>query len=151
MPFLHDNGYSRFLAVTLSIVTILLFTFSVAGGDRTVQASLVTGPVHNTNTGLNYATIQEAIDALETLGGHTIRVDAGTYFEHVIVSKSLTLTGEDTVSTVIDGGGTGTVVLTAASNVRLTGFTIRNSGHNWDSQHTVIDAAVRLGGPGATR
>src|SRR3990172_6744833 len=103
MPFLHDNGYSRFLAVTLSIVTILLFTFSVAGGDRTVQASLVTGPVHNTNTGLNYATIQEAIDALETLGGHTIRVDAGTYFEHVIVSKSLTLTGEDTVSTVIDG------------------------------------------------
>lgn len=34
-------------------------------------------PVHNLDTGLDYATIQAAIDAPETLNGHTIRVDAG--------------------------------------------------------------------------
>jgi hypothetical protein len=36
-------------------------------------------PVHNVNTGLNYATIQEAIDAHQTQDGHTIKVDTGTF------------------------------------------------------------------------
>ena len=47
--------------------------------------------VHNLNTGLNYTTIQEAIDANETSDGHTIFVEHGTYLEHIVVNKSLTL------------------------------------------------------------
>jgi pectin methylesterase-like acyl-CoA thioesterase len=60
-------------------------------------------PVHNLNTGLNYTTIQEAIDASETMDGHTIKVDSGTYYEHISIEKSITLVGEDSDATVIDG------------------------------------------------
>ena len=94
-------------------------------------------PVHNLNTGLNYTTIQEAVDADETLDGHTIFVETGTYFEHVVVEKSLTLRGESKETTIIDGGGTGTVVwLEASSNV--TGLTIRNGEYGIQVYTSVV-------------
>jgi parallel beta-helix repeat protein len=85
-------------------------------------------PVHNINTGLGYATIQEAINANETLDGHKIFVEAGTYFENVNINKSLTFIGEDRSSTIVDGNLTGTVVHVSADNVIITGFTIQNGG-----------------------
>jgi len=81
--------------------------------------------VHNLNTTLSYSTIQEAIDADETLAGHVIRVDSGVYSERVSVNKSLSLVGEDRSSTVIDGSG-GTVVLVQSDNVEIRDFTVRN-------------------------
>lgn len=90
-------------------------------------------PVHNVNTGLDYATIQAAIDAPETLNGHGILVDAGTYYEHVVVNKSVSLVGENSRTTIIDGSSTGAVVNITANNVNLTGFTIRNSGSTYQS------------------
>jgi parallel beta-helix repeat protein len=83
------------------------------------------------NTGLGYASIQEAINANETLDGHTIFVEAGTYYENVVISKSLTLIGEGQRS-IIDGNKTGTVVYVNANNITITGFTIRNSS-DWPS------------------
>ncbi len=86
-------------------------------------------PVHNLDTGLNYTSIQEAINAPETLDGHTIFVEEGTYFEHVIVSKSLTLLGEGREVTIIDGSMTGNVVRVTRDYVNITGFTIQRGGH----------------------
>ncbi len=82
--------------------------------------------VHNVNTTFNYDTIQAAINAPETLDGHTILVDAGTYYEHVTINKSLSLVGENRSTTVIDGRGEVAVVSVAENNVNLTGFTIQN-------------------------
>jgi parallel beta-helix repeat protein len=84
--------------------------------------------VHNVNTTFNYDTVQAAIDALQTLDGHTILVDAGTYREHVVVSKSLTLVGENSDTTIIDGGGVEDVVLVTVNKSAVRGFTIRGSG-----------------------
>jgi len=82
--------------------------------------------VHNLNTTFNYDTIQAAIDAPQTIGGHTIRVDAGIYYEHVGVSKRISLFGENRNTTVIDGDGTGNVIDIIAHDIRVSGFTIRN-------------------------
>jgi len=84
--------------------------------------------VHNINTGLNYTTIQEAINASETQDGHTIRVDAGIYYENVVVNKSIQLIGENKETTIIDGNGTESVVTLTGKDAVLTGFTIQNSG-----------------------
>ncbi len=99
-------------------------------------------PVHNIDTGLSYATIQAAIDAFETLNGHTIFVEEGTYYEHITVKKSLTLTGENRSTTIIDGNNTGTVVWVTANSVVFREFTVRNGStgiHVYNSDNSVIE------------
>ena len=104
-------------------------------------------PVHNLNTGLDYATIQDAIDAYQTVGGNTIEVDAGTYYEHIGIYKSITLVGEDRNTTTIDGNGTGTVINIESDNVRILNFTIRNSGPNFPYSGTGEYDALIFGSP----
>ena len=89
------------------------------------------GSVRNLETNLTYLTIQDAIDASETTNGHVIFVKNGVYTEHVVISKALTLVGEEENMTIIDGGDTGTVVTIAADNVAIRKFTIRKSGSNF--------------------
>ncbi len=62
-------------------------------------------PVHNLNTGLNYSSIQGAIDAPETLDGHTIFVETGTYYESpsIFLKDNITIIGESAASTIING------------------------------------------------
>jgi parallel beta-helix repeat protein len=84
-------------------------------------------PVHNLNTGLNYTTIQEAIDAPVTSDGNTIFVEKGVYIENVTVDKSISLIGEDRNSTIIDGNYSAPIVMNMkANNVTVSGFTIQN-------------------------
>jgi len=85
-------------------------------------------PVHNLDTGMNYRTIIEAVEASETLDGHTIFVENGVYFELIFIDKSISLIGESRESTIIDGSNVGTVVTIMANNTAIRNFTIRNSG-----------------------
>lgn len=83
-------------------------------------------PVHNLDSGLNYTTIQEAIDANETLDGHTIFVEKGTYLEHIIVNKRVKLLGENKNITIIDGQNKGTVFKVTIDGVSISGFMVVN-------------------------
>jgi len=82
--------------------------------------------VQNLNTRAEYETIQEAINAANI--GDTLYVRNGTYYEHVVVNKTISLVGENKSNTIIDGGGSGDVILVAADDVNIRGFTIQNTG-----------------------
>ena len=110
--------------LALGLCALLFYSF-VAGFSGEVMCS-VTDPVHNINTGLNYASIQEAIDAPETMNGNTILVDAGTYNTTLDVDKSLAIIGSGQSTTVIDGGGSGLVVDVQANGVLFEGFTVKD-------------------------
>jgi nitrous oxidase accessory protein NosD len=74
----------------------------------------------------NYTSIQSAINNASNY--YTIFVYNGTYYEHLVVNKRLVINGEDRNSTIIDGNGTGDVILITSMYVNITRFTIRNSG-----------------------
>ncbi len=80
-------------------------------------------PVMNLDSGLGYVTIQEAINAPETLAGHTIEVNSGTYFENVVINKAITLQGVDPATTIINGGQ-----VTHTVNIQSNGVTVKNIG-----------------------
>ena len=75
----------------------------------------------------SYPTIQAAINAANS--GDTILVKERTYYEHLVINKSITLVGEDRDRTIIDGSSTGTVLNITANNVNVTGFTIQKGGY----------------------
>jgi len=116
------------LAFSLLYIVLLATTFSFeqsyTGQVNAIQQN--NSRVRNLNTGKTYTTIQEAINAPETLDGHEIFVASGTYYEHVNVTKSLSLIGEGQSTTVIDGNGKGKVVYVSADNVEVRNFTIQN-------------------------
>lgn len=77
----------------------------------------------------SFASIQEAINKAEN--GSTIHIPSGTYLEHIVINKTISLVGENASTTIIDGENDGTVVKITADNVSITGFTIQNSGWGW--------------------
>jgi parallel beta-helix repeat protein len=121
-----ENMRGKF--VFLIILLLLLSCSSFANATYFETATSSTYPVHNLNTHLNYTTIQEAIDAPNTTKGDTIEVDTGTYYEHVIIRKSITLVGEARDTTIIDGNGTGPIIRIAANYVTVSNFTTKNAG-----------------------
>ncbi|MCD6468033.1 MAG: right-handed parallel beta-helix repeat-containing protein, partial [Thermoplasmata archaeon] len=67
-------------------------------------------------------TIQEGINNVSS--GGTVFVYSGTYYENVVVNKSITLQGEDRNMTTIDGNGLGDTVNITVDGIIIEGFTI---------------------------
>jgi parallel beta-helix repeat protein len=127
------------LAITTALTTLLVVSMLLIPRTDTVAAvpapptpvPVPSGPVHNVNTGLNYTTVQAAIDAPQTLEGHTIRVDAGDYTEAIDVRKSLSINGAGAdlsrlriaLSPATVPGDT---IDVTADNVTIKGFTVES-------------------------
>ncbi|HDM67374.1 MAG TPA: PKD domain-containing protein, partial [Thermoplasmatales archaeon] len=75
--------------------------------------------------GTDYTSIQDAIDAANT--SDIIYVYSGVYQENLVINKSITLQGEGGDSTEIHGSGDHTIKI-LASNVSISGFTVKNTG-----------------------
>jgi len=88
-----------------------------------------------------YPTIQSAINNAND--GDTIFVESGTYFEHIVVNRTVSLVGEDSQTTIVDANGTGRGLSIVRGYVNITGFTVRKSGSAYGQ-----DAGIWIEGAG---
>jgi len=112
---------------TITVIFILLASLMVRGSPESIGLEKV---LHVGGSGAgNYTTIQSAID--NASDGFTIYVydDSAPYHEHIVITKQISLVGENAESTIIDGGGEGSVITIKAPS-SISNFTVTNSGRN---------------------
>jgi len=88
----------------------------------------------------HFDVIQDGIDAVSENG--TVYVFNGTYFENLILNKSIDLFGESRNSTIIDGGGMNTVFNISVDFVTISGFSLENGNYGFylnNSKNCLID------------
>jgi parallel beta-helix repeat protein len=73
----------------------------------------------------NYSKIQDAID--DASDDDTVFVYHDTYYETIIINRSINLKGEDKTTTIINGSEIGVVLTINADFVNITGFTFQKS------------------------
>ena len=81
-------------------------------------------------------TLAQAIAAAEP--GDTLRLGEGTYQGSVTIDRPLAVAGRN--GTLLDGGGTGSVLTVDAPDSSVSGLTVRGSG----SSHETIDSGIKL-------
>jgi len=107
-------GLAVLCLISIISIVVIIIASDAKGNTLTVDD----------DAGADYTTIQEAIDDPDTLNGDTILVYEGTYNENVIVNKSLTIKGNGSSETIIDGEGKGPAVNITAEWTNLSGFNI---------------------------
>ena len=107
--------------LTLLICSTLVFLLFLSVPKLETHAkefrSIIRVPLH-------YETIQEAVN--NASNGDTILVSQGTYYENVVVNKSVSIIGENRNITIVDGNGLESAFYVHAENVVISNFTLRN-------------------------
>jgi parallel beta-helix repeat protein len=77
---------------------------------------------------IDFPSIQAAIDNADD--GDTIFIHEGTYIENVVVNRTLSILGENSATTIIDGSKSGTTLTIVADDVSVQNITVRGGGPN---------------------
>jgi hypothetical protein len=131
------------------VVAFALFSTLTATGAHTQTVCEVPG---------DYSTIQAAVDAAAC---ETVNVGIGTYTETITISRTVTIQGQGTLNSQVDGNASGSVFsIRGGAIVTLTGLTITNGSASsgggiavsagWDEQTTVHVVGCRIAGNSAT-
>jgi parallel beta-helix repeat protein len=117
------------MAMILSFLVIIIEIAPIVKAPNTWYVDDVPGNGGPGNPAENFTSIQDAINA--SSDGDTIYVYNGTYYENVIVNKTLNLMGEDMNTTIVDGGWADDPIYVSSDWVNISGFTVTHSGVNW--------------------
>ena len=139
-PGVHGERLLQRVFLALMFFFLLISSFALAFNIQQVKAEPRTWTVDDSG-GADFTRIQDANTAANP--GDTIYVYNGTYYEDLVFNKSLTIIGESKFDTIIDGMGSGAIItISGASNLNLTGFTIRNTGEQeYDAAVTVYGSS----------
>jgi parallel beta-helix repeat protein len=116
-------------AMMLSLLVLIIEIAPIVKAPNTWYVDDVLGNGGPGNPPEDFTSIQDAINA--SSDGDTIYVYNGTYYENVIVNKTLTLMGEDKNTTIVDGGWSDDPMYVSSDWVNISGFTVTHSGVNW--------------------
>lgn len=111
------NGWKR-KALIITVLTIFVGWGIIPSTQGIIDKNIL---ITNPKSG---GYIQGLID--NATAGDTIYIPSGTYYENIVIDKSINLVGEDKNTTIIDGSESWDVVHVTANWVNLSGFTIRN-------------------------
>jgi len=121
------------LACAVSVLALLVLDF---GGKVEAETWYVDDDTPDGGNGSKerpFNKIQDALNA--SRDGDTVRVFEGVYKENVFVNETVSLIGNSSTNTTINGGGMGDVVRVLSDWVNVSGFNVTGSG---DSPHAGI-------------
>lgn len=132
MSMRNMKGFMGLLLFGVGVVLISLAAGNVGAATLTVDD----------DGSAEYTSIQDAID--NATNGDTISVWEGTYSENVVVDKSVSLVGNGSEVTTIDGGGSGDVVKITVNRCNVSGFRVTggdnfHAGIQINSDYNTID------------
>ncbi|MFH1101345.1 MAG: C25 family cysteine peptidase [Methanobacteriota archaeon] len=117
-------------AVTVN-TTVLQIQEEITSDNE--KSTTISVGILNSDTNETFETIQEAVNSVNTVDGHTILVPAGVFHENIVIRKNISLRGYDPETTTIMGH-VGTVFAAKVNNptiqivnteyATVTGFTI---------------------------
>ena len=117
----------NFFCLKRKIIFLFLLSFLLEISNVGISKELEDSIVYISKSDLgNFTTIQEGIDNAKS--GDTLYIYNGTYFENLVIDKSIILIGENKNNTIIDGRVAGNTIKINANNVTIKNFTIRHSG-----------------------
>jgi len=81
-----------------------------------------------------YGELQAAINSAKS--GDVLILSAGSYFGSIDIDRSLTLSGNK--DSIVDGEGTGHVIVISAANVVVKGLSIKHSGNDLNTEDSAV-------------
>ncbi|MFO8077944.1 MAG: NosD domain-containing protein [Thermoplasmatota archaeon] len=116
---------------------ILFFSILISSLSISAEQRLKTIIVDKDGSG-DYTTITAAVEASQH--GDTILVHDGVYEEtEILIDKTITLTGENISSTIIQGDETKTILTIQADNVMISTLTVSEGG-DWGGENIAVFA-----------
>jgi len=120
----------------LSSFFVLIFVIVFMAEARTLTVDI--------NGEGDFQSIQKAVE--NATNGDEIQITEGSYSEHVVVNRSVSIIGGGHETTIIDGGGQGDVLRITADNVQLANLSVTGSG----SRSPDYGAGIRVFGNNST-
>ena len=109
-------------------------------GTEITSVFLEGATVLNVDNGERFINIQDAIDDVDTLNGHTLQIGPRAYYEDVLVNKQLNLEGAGNGITFIIGSGTNNPITVSADKVNISGLYVTGSGDSVGNAGILINS-----------